>query len=226
MEQKPLLEFEHQVWTSGDIRIAGLDEAGRGPLAGPVVAAALVFDRKYLEKESAGIFLNLNDSKRLTERQREFFFDLPTDNPFVEIGIGISHAAEIDTVNILKATHLAMSRALANLPAVPDHILVDGLPVPGLSAPSTPIVRGDSKSYSIAAASIIAKVTRDKWMISYDKRYPEYGFKNHKGYGTSRHIQALLKYGPTPEHRKTFAPVKDMQGIRGNIEKNPSCEAI
>ncbi len=209
-----LLEFEQKIWADGMLRVAGVDEAGRGPLAGPVVAAAVVFSRALLEAEAEGLFRDLNDSKQLTEKQRNHFFALLSDLPDIAIGIGIGDVPEIDAINILCATHAAMCRALRNLPQLPDFALLDGLPVPGLPCPSMAIVKGDSRSFSIAAASVIAKVTRDRLMRELDQQYPQYGFARHKGYGTSAHIQALLKYGPMPQHRHSFRPVHDIQAIR------------
>lgn len=223
MELNPLLDFEKRLWTEGCIRVAGMDEAGRGPLAGPVVAAAVVFDRRFIEVEYSGVFRGLDDSKKLSERQRNVFYALLTDSPLVEIGVGQADVSEIDSLNILRATHLAMSRALKNLPSMPDYVIVDGRPVPGLPVPSTAIVKGDSKSCSIAAASVVAKVVRDKLMVAFDKKFPEYGFKKHKGYGTSMHLQALLKHGPTPQHRRSFTPVRNIAGILGRIGDSRSC---
>jgi ribonuclease HII len=215
-----LLQFERQAWDAGHRRVAGVDEAGRGPLAGPVVAAAVVIEADFLRANERERFAKLTDSKQLTAHQRDFFFDLLTGSPQVEVGVGMADAAEIDEKNILNATHLAMARAVARLVPLPEHLLVDGLFVPGLPCSSTPIVDGDAKSLLIAAASVIAKVTRDRLMRDLDRQYPEYGFAEHKGYGTKAHAQALLEHGPTPIHRRTFRPVRDIARIRSWIESN------
>lgn len=215
-----MLQFEYQAWESGYRRVAGLDEAGRGPLAGPVVAVALVFDRAFVCSRQHDLFAALTDSKQLTEAQRNRFYRLLMESPHVEVGLGASGPEEIDAVNILRATHLAMARAVANLLHPPDHILVDGLFVPGLLCSSTPIVDGDAKSLSIAAASVIAKVSRDDMMRDLDRQYPEYGFAEHKGYGTKAHTQALLDHGPSPVHRKTFRPVREIMRIRSWMQNN------
>ena len=215
-----MLEFERQAWAAGWKRVAGVDEAGRGPLAGPVVAGAVVIEQSFLEEQAGGLLRDLTDSKQLTPAQRDFFYRLLLDSPHVAAGVGISEVEEIDRVNILNATHLAMARAVASLSAPPDHLLVDGLFVPGLPCGSTPIVDGDAKSLSIAAASVVAKVTRDRMMGEMDRIYPGYGFAAHKGYGTKSHTQALLERGPTPIHRRTFRPVRDIVRIREWIERN------
>jgi len=217
-----LLEFEYQAWGSGHTRLAGVDEAGRGPLAGPVVAAALVFNREFVEAEAGGLLSEVNDSKQLSESKRESLFLFLTNSPFVEIGVGVAGSAEIDSINIARATHAAMILAIRDLSPLPDHVLVDGLPVPGLPCSSTAIIRGDSLSLSIAAASIVAKVTRDRMMRELDRKYPGYGFAKHKGYGTREHTRALLEYGPTPVHRFSFRPVKDAQEIHARLGKEPA----
>jgi len=209
-----LLQHERHYWDSGIKRIAGVDEAGRGPLAGPVVAASVVFEQDFLKSEENGSLRGLTDSKLLTEKKRESFFTLLTGCDRVFIGVGMSGVDEIDSINILKATHLAMARSLSSLPFLPDLALVDGLPVRGLPCPSVAIVRGDSASLSIAAASIIAKVTRDRLMREYDLRYPGYGFAQHKGYGSKNHMMALFELGPSPLHRITFRPVHEAAEIR------------
>ena len=152
--------------------MAGVDEAGRGPLAGPVVAAAVVFQREFIEAEKDRLFASLTDSKKLTEKQRVHFFNLLTGSPGVDIGFGFGNVSEIDAINILRSTHLAMQRALEALCDPPEHCLVDGLPVSGLSCPSTAIIMGDSKSLSVAAASVVAKVVRDQWMMELDRWHP------------------------------------------------------
>jgi len=206
-----LLRFERQAWAAGRRRRAGVYEAGRGPLAGPVVAAALVFDPDFLQQEVHGRLAGLNDSKQLSAATRERFFALLTAQPEVDYAVGICSVAEIDDLNILRATHQAMVRALRALPRLPDLALVDGLPVPGLPCPAQAIVAGDAQSLSIAAASIIAKVTRDRIMAELDRQYPHYGFARHKGYGTRAHLDALRRHGPCPCHRKSFAPVRQLE---------------
>jgi ribonuclease HII len=204
-----VLTFEHQQWVQGHARVAGIDEAGRGPLAGPVVAAAVLFDRECVEREYKGALARLTDSKQLTAALRETFFEWLQNCDAVAIGVGIADVEEIDSINILRATHVAMRRAAEGISPLPDHILVDGRPVPGLPSPSTSIVKGDSLSLSIAAASVVAKVTRDRIMLALDAVYPEYGFARHKGYGTRAHVEALLENGPTPVHRMSFRPVRE-----------------
>lgn len=223
-----MLTFERQHWARGCTRVAGVDEAGRGPLAGPVVAAAVVFDPAFALRESEASLADLTDSKQLTAAQRDIYFALLTGAgpETVAIGVGSADVAEIDRHNILRATHMAMYRAVEALPARPEHILVDGLAVHGLPAPTTPIVQGDGKSLSIAAASVIAKVTRDRIMIALDAVYPVYGFAVHKGYGTAFHIQRLLAHGPCSEHRRSFRPVADAAGIRRRADGAGDREAL
>lgn len=210
-----MLQFERQAWESGAVRLAGVDEAGRGPLAGPVVAVALVFDRSFLEAEQYGRLQFINDSKSLSAAQRDDSYALLTGGACpCEIGIGTADVAEIDSLNILRATHLAMARALNALNPLPDLALVDGLPVPGLPCRSQAIVAGDGRSLSIAAASIVAKVTRDRMMVELDSRFPGYDFARHKGYGTRIHMEALLRLGPCPAHRRSFRPVQEALRLR------------
>lgn len=213
MPRNSLLHYERQQWQRNVALVAGVDEAGRGPLAGPVVAAAVIFTPSRAEQEVAGALGGLTDSKQLGASEREQYFTYLYTLPDVDIGVGVSEAAEIDQVNILRATHLAMGRAVAALQQIPAHILVDGLPVAGLPVASTAIVKGDSLSFSIAAASVIAKVTRDRIMVALDTRYPGYGFARHKGYGTAFHMQALLELGCCPEHRRSFRPVREAAEI-------------
>ncbi len=212
-----LLQFEREAWGRGCKRVAGVDEAGRGPLAGPVVAAAVVFSQAFIEREEHCLFETLTDSKQLTASQRDRFFELLGNSPEVEIGIGFGDVSEIDEINILCATHRSMSRCLHHLVTLPEYALVDGLPVPNLPCSSLAIIKGDARSLSIAAASVIAKVTRDRWMTELDHRHPEYGFVRHKGYGTAAHIQALLKHGAIDQHRRSFRPVRDIEAIRGRM---------
>jgi ribonuclease HII len=209
-----MLDFEEACWAEGHARVAGVDEAGRGPLAGPVVAAAVTMPRPLVQAELDGRFRGLTDSKKLTPARRESFFEVFQAVPGIEVGVGEADVAEIDGVNILRATHLAMSRAVRALGALPDHVLVDGRPVPGLPCPSTAIVGGDRRSLLVAAASVVAKVHRDRLMLEWDAQYPQYGFARHKGYGSRRHIQALFEYGPCPIHRRSFRPVREAARLR------------
>lgn len=176
--------------------ICGIDEAGRGPLAGPVVAAAAVLPK------DCQIFY-LNDSKKLSEKKRDLLFDEIKEKA-VAYGIGIVSPQVIDEINILQATYEAMRQAISQLNVIPEILLNDAVTIPGVDIMQVPIVKGDAKSVSIAAASILAKVTRDRMMMEYDQIYPEYGFAKHKGYGTATHIAALKEYGPCPIHRRTF----------------------
>ena len=205
-----MLRFEQEAWTGGFLRVAGVDEAGRGPLAGPVVAAAVVFDRTFLEAEAERSLAGLDDSKKLPASRREFFHALLAACPHARIGVASASVAEIDSLNVLRATHLAMARAVAQLAPPPDLALVDGLPVKGLPVPHRAIVGGDAASLSIAAASVVAKVTRDRLMVELAGKYPAYGFDRHKGYGTPEHLDALRRLGPCPAHRKSFAPVAQL----------------
>lgn len=209
-----LLDFERRQWCLGHARIAGVDEAGRGPLAGPVVAAAVVIDRSFAESELDRVLDGVNDSKTLSSSRREHFCEVLFRSEFVQIGVGLVDSDDIDRINILKATHLAMFRAINDLPSLPDFVLVDGRPVDGLPCPVEAIVGGDSRSLSIAAASIVAKVVRDDHMRELDRVHPLYGFAAHKGYGTSLHIQTLFEFGPCSEHRRSFRPVREALEIR------------
>jgi ribonuclease HII len=200
-------KHERELLTQGMVLIAGVDEAGRGPLAGPVVAAAAMLPVEWMQNGLPHPLRGLNDSKQLTAEQREKYFAALTGDPALRFGVGIVDWSVIDTINILQATHRAMNEALAQLQPPPEHALVDGLRVRSLRFAQTPIVDGDCKSYSIAAASVIAKVTRDRLMLQYHQQYPVYGFAEHKGYGTPQHLAALAKHGPCPIHRRSFAPV-------------------
>ena len=201
-------EFERGLWSQLITRVAGIDEAGRGPLAGPVVAAAAILPPRWSEAGLPDELTGLNDSKQLTEDQREKFFKFLTACTEIEFGISSVDADVIDEINILQATHRAMNDALAQLIPLPPHALVDGRPVKTLRVPQTAIVKGDARSYSIAAASVLAKVTRDRLMREFHARWPEYGFAEHKGYGTAKHLAAIAKHGACPIHRQTFAPLK------------------
>lgn len=187
--------------------VAGLDEAGRGPLAGPVAASAVIIDRNKIAPSLAAA---LNDSKKLTAKKRETLLLELENSEAVTIGFALASVAEIDEINILQASLLAMKRAFENLSIKPDFAIVDGNKPPKLICPVTTVVKGDAKSVSIAAASIVAKVRRDKIMSEIALEYPQYGFEKHAGYGTKSHIDAIVKYGITPHHRKTFAPIKNM----------------
>ncbi len=207
-----MLTYESTFWTeTPGGALAGVDEAGRGCLAGPVVAGAVAIAEGEIEALAKGPLAQVNDSKQLTARQREALFEVLTHEPRIQVGVGIASAQEIDQLNILRATHLAMRRALEALPTLPQHALVDGLPVKGLPIPHTAIVKGDAKSLLVACASIVAKVTRDHLCLDLDARYPQYGFARHKTYGTKAHLAALRQYGPCPEHRRSFAPVAIVQ---------------
>lgn len=198
--------FEQNAATSGFTAICGIDEAGRGPLAGPVFAAAVILP--------AGLVIEgLDDSKKLTEKKREALFDIITAEA-VSYGIAFATETEIDQVNILRATYLAMGRACQKLDPPADYALIDGNRMPPLPIPGETIVKGDSRSMSIAAASILAKVSRDRLMLEIDKLYPEYQFAKHKGYGTKLHRELLLEYGPCPVHRQSF--LKKILGAQGH----------
>lgn len=202
MESKDdLLVFERELYDKGIKYIAGVDEVGRGPLFGPVIAAAVILKKGYNLK-------GLTDSKKLSEKKRNEFYEIIKKDA-VAIGIGIIDEKKIDEVNIYEATKLAMKEAINNLKVKPEHILIDAMPLE-LEIPTTSIIKGDSKSESIAAASVIAKVTRDSMMYEMDKKYPLYGFGSHKGYPTKKHIEALKEYGVIDGYRKTFTPVKDL----------------
>jgi ribonuclease HII len=191
--------YEAQAWRAGIARIAGLDEAGRGPLAGPVVAAAVILapDRRVRK---------LCDSKLLTPERREALFHAITTHA-VGVGVGIIDHTTIDRVNILQATRLAMLEALRQLAVAPDLVITDFVKLPGLACPQRNLVDGDARCATVAAASIIAKVTRDRLMVEADQQFPEYGFARHKGYATVQHLAALDRHGPCPLHRRTFAGV-------------------
>ena len=204
----PLLEFDKQQAIAQETNfLIGIDEAGRGPLAGPVVACAC-----FIPPSISQYFIDINDSKKLTEAKREELFKKLTTHGGIVYGVGFATAAEIDQLNILQATFLAMRRAAQKFLKMPETFtLVDGpYPVKGLPLNQTPVIDGDAKSLVIAAASIIAKVTRDHYMTVLDKLYPGYGFAGHKGYGTAKHLQALRELGPCPQHRRTFGPVRKL----------------
>lgn len=200
--------YESELRSRGIIGVAGVDEAGRGPLAGPVVAAAVVLPVEWLDGGLPVELAGLNDSKQLTEARREAFFAALTSRADVRFGIAPVDAAVIDRINILRATHQAMNEALGQLRPPPVHALVDGLRVPSLCCAHTAVVKGDALSFSISAASVLAKVTRDRLMLDFDRQWPEYGFAVHKGYGTAAHLAAIARHGPCPIHRRSFAPLK------------------
>ena len=204
-------EFESALWRSGCLRVAGVDEAGRGPLAGPVVAAAVVLPAAWFASGLPPELRGLNDSKQLTEACREEFFAVLTRLPEIHFAIASVDATTIDRINILQATHRAMNEALSQINPAPEHALVDGTRVKTLRFAQTPIVKGDARSYSIAAASVLAKVTRDRQAAEWDHQWPEYGFAGHKGYGTPQHLEAIRQHGPCPIHRRSFAPLKPSQ---------------
>ena len=206
-------EFEQTLWSRGVARVAGVDEAGRGPLAGPVVAAAAILPPRWAQAGLPAGLSGLNDSKQLTETQREKFFEFITACGEIEFAIAAVDAGVIDEINILQATHRAMNDALAKLSPLPPHALVDGRPVKTLRVPQTAIVKGDARSFSIAAASVLAKVTRDRQMREFHAQFPEYDFAGHKGYGTAKHLAAIEKHGACPIHRKSFAPLKPKEGL-------------
>lgn len=193
--------YEKEAWAEGFESVVGVDEVGLGPLAGPVVAAAVLLPRSFDAK-------GVGDSKAMTAAARDRMFDRIT-NEAVCFGIGIIERETIDEINILRAAHAAMRAALSQMGAVFDFILVDGRPVPDLCAKSRAIVKGDALSVSIGAASILAKVTRDRIMVDLDRQYPQYGFASHKGYYTAEHMSALDEHGPCPCHRRSFTPVSE-----------------
>ncbi|HIT89769.1 MAG TPA: ribonuclease HII [Candidatus Merdenecus merdavium] len=187
-------QFERKYESYG--AICGIDEVGRGPLAGPVVAGAVI-----LPKDCQ--ILYINDSKKLSEKKREYLYDIIMEEA-IAVGIGFATPERIDEINILQATYEAMRQGIANLKVTPDLLLNDAVTIPQVMIQQVPIIKGDTKSISIAAASIVAKVTRDRLMMEYDKIYPEFGFASNKGYGSSTHIEGIRKYGITPIHRKSF----------------------
>ena len=197
----PTLDFERAAIKAGHAIICGVDEAGRGPWAGPVCAAAVILDQRDIPE-------GLNDSKRISEAKREILYPLIMQT--ADVGVGLVSAQDIDEINILQATYLAMSRAVLALRSKPTLALIDGNRAPKLFCATQCIIGGDAKSLSIAAASIIAKVTRDRLMVELDKTFPAYGFARHKGYGTAAHHAALQRHGPCAEHRHSYAPIKTL----------------
>ena len=198
----PDLLFEKNLVESGYKYVAGVDEAGRGPLAGPVVAAAVILPEEFSSNQ-------LNDSKKLSSSKREKIYnELMNVDSKVISAFAVIDEVVIDKINILRATHKAMAQASSNLSIEPSFVIIDGMPIKDFPFNNESIIKGDSKSLSIAAASVIAKVERDRIMLNYSKEYPEYKFEKHKGYGTKLHLDALKKFGPCKIHRKSFAPVK------------------
>lgn len=200
MKSTPTMQEENAAHAEGWLRVCGIDEAGRGPLAGPVVAAAVLLPAGY---ELPG----LTDSKQLSAKARERLFDIIMQDPAVAKSIARAEVEEIDRLNILRATHLAMRRAAEQLQPRPDFCLIDGLPVRQFPLPHRALVKGDARSLSIAAASVLAKVTRDRIMQELHTQYPLYGWQRNAGYGTRAHLLAISQHGITPHHRRSFAPV-------------------
>ncbi len=199
----PDLTFESACHARGLSWIAGVDEAGRGPLAGPVAAAAVILPRGFACP-------GLDDSKKISPAGRDVFFEIITTDPEIIWSVATANHEEIDRINILRATHLAMRRAVEALQQKPDFCLIDGLPVRDFHIPHQGIVKGDGISLSIAAASIIAKVTRDRIMLKIDREFPQFGFAKHQGYGTKAHLEALRTHGPCRHHRRSFQPVAQL----------------
>ena len=198
-----LLRPERSLWATGIGHIAGVDEVGVGPLAGPVLAAAVIMPRDVSLR-------GVDDSKKLTAALREELGE-QIRSMAVAVGIGIVSPEDIDRLNIYRAALEAMRRAVLALPLVPGHLLVDARRIPGLELQQTALIKGDSRSYSIAAASIVAKVERDRIMRELDGVYPQYGFRDHMGYATARHLAAIDRFGPSPVHRRSFAPVRELR---------------
>jgi ribonuclease HII len=206
LPERPNLRFETALWAQGCQLLAGLDEAGRGAWAGPVTAAAVVLPK------SDDIYIQLNgvrDSKQMYPLQRAKWAGQIRASACAW-GVGFASHEEIDALNIIGATRLAMQRALASLSPAPQHLIIDALALPEISLPQTCLIKGDARSLSVAAASILAKTARDEFMIALDAQFPEYGFARHKGYGTQAHYNALMQFGPTPVHRQSFAPLKSL----------------
>lgn len=197
-----LYKYENELWSKGINYIGGIDEVGRGPLVGPVVTACVILPKDF-------VLEGLTDSKKLTEKKRDEYYDYIMDHA-LSIGIGMMDNKVIDEVNIYEATKLAMYQAVENSKITPEHVLIDAMKLEKLSMPSTSIIKGDAKSISIAAASVIAKVTRDRMMIELDKKYPMYGFKDHKGYPTKKHLEAIKEYGILDNYRTSYKPVKEV----------------
>ena len=198
-----LLRVERSLWRTGITNIAGVDEVGVGPLAGPVLAAAVVLPEDVRLR-------GVDDSKKLSAALREELAE-KIHAAALGVGIGIVEPEEIDRLNIYRAALEAMRRAVVALPVMPEHVVVDARHIPQLTVPQTALINGDARSYSVAAASIVAKVARDRIMCELDRLYPQYGFRNHMGYATAQHLAAIDRYGPSPVHRLSFAPVRDLR---------------
>jgi len=198
-----LLRVERSLWRTGITKIAGVDEVGVGPLAGPVLAAAVVLPEDVRLR-------GVDDSKKLSAALREELAE-KIHAAALGVGIGIVEPEEIDRLNIYRAALEAMRRAVVALPVMPEHVVVDARHIPQLTVPQTALINGDARSYSVAAASIVAKVARDRIMCELDRLYPQYGFRNHMGYATAQHLAAIDRYGPSPVHRLSFAPVRDLR---------------
>ena len=195
-----LYQYEEELWNKGKKYVAGVDEVGRGPLVGPVVTACVILPHDF---SCPG----LTDSKKLSEKKRNEYYDYIMKNA-LSVSVGMKDEKVIDEVNIYEATKLAMYEAIEKSKITPDHVLIDAMKLENLNIPSTSIIKGDAKSISIAAASVIAKVTRDSMMYELDKQYPQYDFKHNKGYPTKKHLEAIEKYGVLKQHRRSFGPVE------------------
>lgn len=195
-----LYQYEEELWNKGKKYVGGVDEVGRGPLVGPVVTACVILPHDF---SCPG----LTDSKKLSEKKRNEYYDYIMKNA-LSVSIGMKDEKVIDEVNIYEATKLAMYEAIEKSKITPDHVLIDAMKLENLNIPSTSIIKGDAKSISIAAASVIAKVTRDRMMYELDKQYPQYDFKHNKGYPTKKHLEAIEKYGVLKQHRRSFGPVE------------------
>lgn len=202
-------QYERELRAKGIRLIAGVDEVGRGPLIGPVVTACVILPEEFALE-------GLTDSKKLTEKKREALFPL-IEEQALGIGIGMCSAKEIDEYNIYEATKIAMKRAIASCPVQPEHILIDAMPLE-LDIPTTSIIKGDLKSVTISAASVIAKVTRDRMLDEMDEKYPMYDFKHNKGYPTKKHVEALMEYGVLLEHRRSYRPVQEALATKGEYK--------
>jgi len=200
LEEIDNYKYERELREKGITLIAGVDEVGRGPLVGPVVAACCILPEKFNLD-------GLTDSKKISEKKRDYYFE-EIKKQAISYGIGIVSAKKIDEVNIYEATKIAMKEAINNMPIKPEHILIDAMPL-DLDVPTTSIIKGDLKSITISAASVLAKVTRDRMLYELDEKYPMYDFKNNKGYGTKKHLEAIDKYGVIDEHRRSYSPVSN-----------------